>query len=103
MRSLSAPSGRSSHSPADVCNYGTGSNTYYHIAGLGEVLPQWLQDRRIGREMASPASGIVPCSGGDRCISGWFLEGVLRDAPVAGPPPPPGSPGFGTYAIQPAG
>ena len=70
---------------------------------VGEVLPQWLQDRRIGREGEPRRAASVPCTGGDRCISGWFLEGVLRDAPVAGPPPPPGSPGFGTYAIQPAG
>lgn len=102
MRSLTAPSGAPPTSPADVCNYGTGNNTYYHIAGWAKF---YLSGYRVGGsdEKASPASGSVPCSGGDRCISGWFLEGVLRDAPVAGPPPPPGSPGFGTYAIQPAG
>lgn len=102
MRSLSAPSGAPPTTPADVCNYGTGSNTWYHIAGWAKF---YLSGYKIGGSVqkASPASGAVPCSGGDRCISGWFLEGVLRDAPVAGPPPPPGSPGFGTYAIQPAG
>ena len=102
MRSLSAPSGAPPTSPADVCNYGTGNNTWYHLAGWAKF---YLSGYKIGgsNEKASPASGSVPCSGGDRCISGWFLEGVLQNAPVAGPPPPPGSPGFGTYAIQPAG
>ena len=102
MRSLSQPSGPPPNSPADVCNYGTGNNTYYHIAGWAKF---YLSGYKTGgsQEMASLVSGNVPCTGGDRCISGWFLEGVLRDAPVAGPPPPPGSPGFGTYAIQPAG
>ena len=102
MRSLSQPSGPPPNSPADVCNYGTGNNTYYHIAGWAKF---YLSGYKTGgsQEMASLVSGNVPCTGGDRCISGWFLEGVLRDAPVTGPPPPPGSPGFGTYAIQPAG
>lgn len=104
MRSLSTPTGAPPTSPADVCNYGTGSNTYYHIAGWAKFYLSGYKTSGTGSsEKPSLVSGSVPCNGGDRCISGWFLEGVLRDAPVAGPPPPPGSPGFGTYAVQPAG
>lgn len=87
--------------PAD-CDEGTGTNTWYHIAGWAKF---YLSGYKTGgtTEHASLVSGTMPCTGGERCISGWFLEGVLRDAPVAGPPPGPGDPGFGTYAIQPVG
>lgn len=102
MRSLTAPTGPPPSSPADVCNYGTGANTYYHVAGWAKF---YLSGYRTGgsQQAASLVSGAVPCTGGDRCIAGWFLEGVLQGAPVAGPPPPPGLPGFGTYAISAAG
>jgi hypothetical protein len=84
--------------PSD-CDEGTGNLTWYHIAGWAKF---YLSGYKTGgsQEQASLVSGVVPCSNGDRCISGWFLEGVLRDRPVAGPPV---TNGFGTYAIQPAG
>jgi hypothetical protein len=102
MRSLSQPTGAPPTSPADVCVYGTGSNTWYHISGWAKF---YLSGYKTGgsQQAASLVSGAVPCNGGDRCISGWFLEGVLRDAPVASPPITPGNPNYGGYAVQPAG
>ena len=53
---------------------------------VGEVLPQWLQDRRIGRE-GEPASGIGALQRRRPVHLGWFLEGVAREADIAGPSP----------------
>jgi hypothetical protein len=81
---------------------GSGSNTWYHIAG-------WAKFYLSGEKTSGSAnSSILPgstlaCTGPNRCIYGWFLDGELVDVPVAGPPPPLGSPGFGSYVIQPAG
>lgn len=87
--------------PPAVCNAGNGSNTWYHISGWAKF---YLSGYKTGgsQQAGSLVSGNFPCNGGDRCISGWFLEGVLRDAPVAGPIAP-GSPNYGGYAVQPAG
>ncbi len=30
-----------------------------------------------GTSQASIKSGSAPCSGGDRCISGWFLKDLV--------------------------
>ncbi len=97
INSGSTPSGP----PPAVCNAGNGANTWYHISGWAKF---YLSGYKTGgsQQAASLVSGNVPCNGGDRCISGWFLEGVLRDAPVAGPATP-GSPNYGGYAVQPAG
>jgi hypothetical protein len=84
-----------------VCASGAGSNTWYHISGWAKF---YLSGYKTGgsTQAASLVSGSVPCTGGDRCISGWFLEGVLRDAPVAGPPTS-GQNQYGTFAVAAAG
>jgi hypothetical protein len=42
-----------------------------------------------------------PCSASQRCITGWFLKGVLDDASSI--EPPGGGTDYGTYAVLPAG
>ncbi len=79
------------------CKNGNGSNTYYHIKG-------WARFYLSGFHLASddkvsPASGIVPCGGGDRCISGWFLQGLV-DAPIKVTTP---DSNFGVKGLMPVG
>jgi hypothetical protein len=101
MRAGSQPSGPPPSSPSNVCDYGTGNNTWYHLSGWAKF---YLSGYKVGGsdQVASLVTGNLPCTGNDRCISGWFLEGVLQDAPVAGPPAP-GNNNLGTYAVQAAG
>lgn len=100
-RSLSAPTGPPPNTPGE-CNYGTGNNTYYHIAGWAKF---YISGYRTGGSQsdASPVSGSVPCSNPDRCISGWFLDGPLRGFDATDLAGPPASNPFGTYVIAPAG
>jgi hypothetical protein len=82
-----------------ACDAGNGSNTWYHISGWAKF---YLSGYKVGgsQERASLVSGVIPCSGSDRCISGWFLDGVLHERPVAGPPT---NQNYGTVAVAPAG
>jgi hypothetical protein len=82
-----------------TCTEGTGNNTYYHVKGWAKF---FVSGYRLtgGQTANSYVTGAAPCSGGDRCLSGWFVEGVLRDATsITG-----GSgTGFGSYVVLPAG
>jgi hypothetical protein len=88
--------------PAD-CDPGDagGANTYYHVAGVAKF---YLSGYRIGggETRASWVSGSVPCGNPRRCISGWFVQGVLN-APTATIVPPTSTTGFGLTAVVPAG
>ena len=81
------------------CTSGTGSNTWDHIKGWARF---YISGYKIGGsdQMPSLLNGRVPCSGGDRCISGWFVTGQINASTLA--PPDPYS-NFGTYAVLPAG
>ena len=85
--------------PADA----GGANTYYHVAGVAKF---YLSGYKIGGgpadERASRVSGVVPCSGSNRCISGWFVQGVLN-TPVTSIVPPTTTTGFGLTAVLAAG
>ena len=103
IRSGSLPTGPiPTAPPADVCNQGNGNNTYYHIKGWAKF---FLSGYKTGgsQEKASPVTGNVPCSNGDRCLSGWFLDGVLVDGPPSGLGVRPRGNPFGTYTVVPAG
>jgi len=81
----------------DWCETGTGSNTYYHIKGWARF---YLSGYHLpSGDAVSPASGIVPCDGGYRCISGWFLQGLV-DAPITITTP---DSNFGVKGIMPVG
>jgi hypothetical protein len=83
-----------------VCNGGAGSNTYDYVPGLAKF---YLSGYKVSGsdEMPSLVSGSVPCGGNDRCLSGWFLDGVLHNAVPSGPPDNQNN--FGPIAVQPAG
>ncbi len=79
-----------------------GANTYYHIAGVAKF---YLSGYKIGGSQQRPSrvSGAVPCSGSDRCISGWFVQGVMNSPSTVINPPTSGNPGFGVWAVVAAG
>ncbi len=78
-----------------------GANTYYHVAGVAKF---YLSGYRIGGGVTKPSkvSGVVPCGNPRRCISGWFVQGVLN-APTATIIPPTSTNGFGLTAVVAAG
>lgn len=84
-----------------TCAEGTGNNTWYHIAGWAKF---YVSGYRIsggsGPDQSEPSyvTGAVPCASGDRCISGWFVDGLLRDASSLG-----GGGDFGAQVVLPAG
>jgi hypothetical protein len=80
-----------------------GATSYYHIAGWANF---YLSGYKLGgspdTERASRVSGLVPCSGAVRCISGWFVKGTLSDTTTVVPPTSGGT-DFGTYGVVPLG
>lgn len=85
---------------ATDCNSGSGSNTYYHIMGYAAFyLTGWYFSNT---SQASIKSGSVPCSGGDRCMSGWFLKDLVSDGDIS-VPVPGGPPNLGITVIKPVG
>lgn len=80
-------------------NESGGANTYYHIVGWAKF---YLSGYKLsGTGEASLLTGSVPCSGDERCLSGWFLQGSLQG--VTEISAPGGGDDFGTYAVLPAG
>ena len=89
--------GRQGHQPADLrlhqrprppaqeppvngCTTGNGSNAYYHRAGYAQFYLSGYSLNVTGgfpNKVKSLVSNQFPCTGGDRCISGWFLKGEL--------------------------
>jgi len=89
--------------PGTTCTTGgNGSNTWYHITGYAKF---YLSGYKTGGGSSTEAGRTnplatpsVPCTGNDRCLSGWFLRGLVNTPPA--PPPPPGAPPLGAYTIQ---
>jgi hypothetical protein len=82
---------------------GHGSNTWYHIKGYAKF---YLSGYKLSGNGSQTEASVLPgstqnCSGPNRCLFGWFLDGELHDKPVMSPPA--GPPTFGSYSIQPAG
>jgi hypothetical protein len=99
VRSASQPTGGISGYPDCTGNSGGGNNSWYHVVGWAKF---YLTGYKIGgsQQAASLLTGSVPCTGGDRCLSGWFVSGTL-DAPSI--VPPTGFNNFGAYAFVSAG
>lgn len=94
-------------SPAPDCNPETkasgGANSWYHIEGWAKFYVSGYQFSGETQDSIMPG-GATSCeaSGGDRCIFGWFLKGILEGADSIVPPSSGGA-DFGTYAVLPAG
>lgn len=98
VKSASLPTGDISGYPDCTGATGGGSNSYYHVAGWAKF---YISGYKVGgsQQAASLLTGTVPCSGGDRCLSGWYVTGTLSGAPSV----LPGGNNFGAYAVVPAG
>ena len=78
-------------------NKATGTNTYYHIMGYAAFyVTGWYFSNTA---QPSIKSGMPPCSGGDRCISGWFLKDIISEADFT-TPAPGGPPNTGLTAVK---
>lgn len=88
--------------PSTACNSGSGSSARYHLAGVARF---YLSGYKITGSDSRPSrvTGSVPCSGSARCISGWFVSGVLSNPTGGILPPSPTNPGFGLSVVVPAG
>ncbi len=85
------------------CSAAGGSNTWYHMAGWARF---YLSGFKTGGSPQDQRASLVPpyqlpCSGGDRCLAGWFVQGSLNATSISGPPG--GSSSFGTYTALAAG
>jgi Flp pilus assembly protein TadG len=85
-----------------VCNRGNGNTSWYHIQGYAKF---YLSGYKTGggpsdeaARTNSLATPSLPCSGNDRCLSGWFLKGLVEEPPAT--TTTPGSPSLGAYSIQ---
>jgi Flp pilus assembly protein TadG len=88
--------------PTTDCNSGGGNNTYYHTAGYAAFyLTGWYFS---SSSVASIVTGSVPCTGSDRCMSGWFLKDLISNVDMQSLlNPPPGTPNFGLTGAAPLG
>lgn len=87
-----------------TCDMGNGSNAFYHRKGWAKFYLSGFNVTVTGgaaNKKKSLVSNQFPCSGGDSCISGWFVQGSLNATSISGPPSGGGS--FGTYTVLPAG
>ena len=87
---------------ATDCNSGSGNNTYYHVSGYAAFyLTGWYFS---SSSAASSVTGTVPCSGGDRCMSGWFLKDLISSSDLSSLiNPPTGTPNYGLTQVTPLG
>jgi hypothetical protein len=100
VKAGSAPTGGISSYPDCSGASGGGTISYYHVVGWAKF---YLTGYKVGgsQEAASLRSGSVPCSGGDRCISGWYTTGSLTGTGTI--VPPTSNNNFGASLVAPAG
>jgi hypothetical protein len=81
-------------------NKATGSNTYYHIMGYAAFyVTGWYFSSTAQPSIKTLAT---PCSGGDRCLSGWFLRDLISEGDLLAPDPG-GPPNLGLTVVKPIG
>lgn len=111
----SVPIPTSPPSSGDTCTGGAGTNTYYHIMGYAKFyLSGYITggtgsgtDKNNARTNYPATEPAVlspklppypdPCTGNDRCLSGWFLKGLVEAPPAD---TPPSGPPLGAYSIK---
>jgi hypothetical protein len=96
MAAGAQPTGPPPLTPASACATGSGSNTWYHIAGFAAFyVSGWYLSG--GSTANSLLSHNPPCSGGSRCVSGWFVKKLLSVQEMSSNP---SIPGFGINVVQ---
>jgi hypothetical protein len=93
-------SGSTTITPTTNCNTGTGSNTYYHVAGYAAFYISGWYFSSVKEK--SVWNNQYPCSGSERCVSGWFLKDLVPSGEIT-PTNPGGAPNFGLNTVQQAG
>ncbi len=86
--------------PGQDCTQGNGSSATYHRQGYAAFYLSGYNVTTTGsapNKVKSLVSGSFPCTGGNSCISGWFVSDSLTATAISGPPK------FGTFAVLPAG
>lgn len=83
------------------CSAAGGSNTWYHMAGWARFYLSGFKTGGTQQRASLVPPYQLPCSGGDRCLAGWFVQGSLNATSISGPPG--GSSSFGTYTALSAG
>lgn len=93
-------SGSTTITSSTNCNTGTGSNTYYHVAGYAAFYISGWYFSSVKEK--SVWNNQYPCSGSERCVSGWFLKDLVPSGEIT-PTNPGGAPNFGLNTVQQAG
>jgi hypothetical protein len=83
------------------CATGTGNNTWYHILNFASFYVSGYKTGGSQQQASLVPPNAMPCSGGDRCISGWFVRDSNPGGTPGGPPDGPGS--LGTFTVSIAG
>ncbi|WP_234423894.1 pilus assembly protein TadG-related protein [Intrasporangium calvum] len=106
IASGTTPTGPKPTEPEGVCNPeqkdAGGAKSWYHLAGWAKFYVSGYYFSGLRQDSILPSGGHTSCGagGGDRCIYGWFLKGVLSDAEID---PDGTGPDFGAYVVRAAG
>jgi hypothetical protein len=90
--------------PADFCTDSNGANTYYHISGFAPFyLSGWFFGANAASNMDSikPPAGRYLCGGSERCLFGWFTQGLIAEGDFEWASP--SDPNYGITIVKPAG
>ncbi|WP_270886487.1 TadE/TadG family type IV pilus assembly protein [Pedococcus sp. 5OH_020] len=101
---LSLPTTSAIPPPGGNCTEANGNNAYFHRQGVALFYLSGYAVNVTGsatNKVKSLVSNTFPCSGGDSCISGWFVSGELQSGNITGPPSGGGY--FGAIAVVAAG
>ncbi len=60
---------------------GLGANGEYHIAGVGAF---HITGYNFGGQYKQPSASLAPCSGDERCVSGYFTTAVIDEGDLGG-------------------
>ena len=62
------------------CQTGNGSNLWYHVVGFASF---YLSGFNLsGDRQISPVTLGYPCTGADRCMSGWFTKSLVQASQI---------------------
>jgi Flp pilus assembly protein TadG len=85
------------------CTEGNGTNAWFHRQGYAYFYLSGYSVTTAGgipnrTKSVNPNFNSFPCSSSESCISGWFVRGELKDAPLGDPLGGAGD--FGTYTFN---
>jgi len=64
-----------------ACQSGNGANLWYHVVGFAAFYVSGYHFSGSD-ERASPVTGLPPCSGSARCVSGWFVRSLVTSTTI---------------------